>query len=208
MKPFATAIAAVLAWTSLIFPVAAHAYVSDGSDGAFLPTASIVLDATQTVYNFSDFEIPLGVSVSFSGVALTQPILLLATGNINIAGMIDGGGNSLWIETPRDFVLSGTLANFANLTLTASSATLTASSIIDVTGVGNSACVSVDGNCRDLPTLVDRIPPLDGGALTLSNDGDIQLAVPEPQTWAMLGVGLLVVSTASRARRKQPAAAR
>ncbi len=88
-------------------PVTANAYTSTGADGAFQPTTSVILNSSQTVYNFTSIFIPTGVTVSFSGVA-SQPIEFLATGNIDIAGNIDLGGNSLLIDTGGSLSLPST----------------------------------------------------------------------------------------------------
>lgn len=91
-------------------PLAANAYTSDGTDGLFHPVDSVVLDLTQQIFNFTSIYIPNGVMVSFNGLASSQPIQFLATGDIYIAGILDAGANDLWVETPGSILVPGTLA--------------------------------------------------------------------------------------------------
>jgi hypothetical protein len=102
-------VVAALACAIFFAPVNANAYTSTGADGYFQPGASIVLDLTQPIFNFTSIFIPGGVTVSFGGLTSAQPIELLAAGNIDIAGILDVGANNLWIETPGSISFSGTL---------------------------------------------------------------------------------------------------
>ncbi len=62
---------------------------STGADGAFNPTVSTVLDMpSDGVFNFTEVNIPAGVTVSFNKNATNTPVVMLATGNINIAGTL------------------------------------------------------------------------------------------------------------------------
>lgn len=119
MKARSSAHIAVLALALAMFfsAAAANAYTSTGADGAFQPPSTLALDPAQQVFNFTDIFIPGGVTVSFGGLTSAQPILLLATGNINIAGTFDAGANSLWIETPGSISVTGSL-NFTGGELT------------------------------------------------------------------------------------------
>jgi hypothetical protein len=97
----ALAVSAALAGT----PAAAQTFNSGstGADGPFSPTTSVTLTVPPTgVFNFTTINIPVNVTVSFTtqrGVR-TPPVMMLATGNVVIAGTIDlrganqgGGGN-------------------------------------------------------------------------------------------------------------------
>lgn len=171
--------------SAMIFcPVAANAHTSDGSDGSFLPTVNTTLDASRPVFNFTDFYIPAGVTVDFSGLAASQPIELLATGDINIVGTLDGGANSLWIETPGNITLSGTLSGY-RLTL-ASGSSITINGTINTSGGGS-------------PTSGGII----GGGLVISNGDNSPLAIPEPQTWLMFAMGLLTLFAAARLHKSK-----
>ena len=94
---------------ALVFSFTANAYTSSGIDGYFNPTTSVVFDLTQQTFNFTNMFIPSGVTVSFSGFTSTQPIEMLAMGNIDIAGTLDLGLNSLWLETPASISVLGSI---------------------------------------------------------------------------------------------------
>lgn len=177
-----------MALVILLSPVTASAYTSSGADGIFQPATSVVIDLSQPVFNFASIYIPSGVTVSFSGLSSPQTVLWLATGNIDIAGTLDLGFNNLWIETPGNISLSGTL-NASGGTLTLVADTVNASGIINI------------------PASSGNISPLPGGNITIRDPGAIILTpvpgiimspVPEPDEWAMLFLGLFVVFAALR----------
>jgi hypothetical protein len=163
---------------------AIYNHVSNGSDGAFMPTVSTVLDSSRLVFNFTDFYIPSGVTVSFSGVAAAQPIELLATGNIDIAGALDGGANSLLIGTAGNITVSGSL-DAIGLALIADTVDLTAASSLNL--AGNNAPIS------------GGTGPLSCGPNCSLSVGNGNLAdVPEPQTLALTALGLAALGLARR----------
>lgn len=77
---------------------------STGADGPFNPPTSVpagttVNGSTYTVplaatgiYNFTTITVPSGVTVTFVRNASNSPVILLATGNVTIAGIIDVSG--------------------------------------------------------------------------------------------------------------------
>lgn len=71
---------------------------SDGSDGAFHPTASQTLDLpADGIFNFTTVDVPSNVTIRFRSNAANTPVYLRATGAVSIAGVIDvsAGGVSL-----------------------------------------------------------------------------------------------------------------
>lgn len=82
----------------LTVPLAAAAPFSSGStgaDGALAPTVNTALNMPPNgVFHFTTIDIPAGVTVTFNPNASNTPVVMLASGNANIAGAInvDGGG--------------------------------------------------------------------------------------------------------------------
>src|SRR5690349_15755849 len=63
---------------------------STGADGAFNPvTSQTVTLPASGVFNFTTVNIPRGVTIKFTRNANNTPVTILASGNINIAGIID-----------------------------------------------------------------------------------------------------------------------
>ncbi len=82
----------VLATTSL-----AQAFVSgsSGADGALNPSANVQITLPENgVLNYTDVNIPAGVTVTFRKNAVNTPVYLLVSGNITIAGSIDVSGGT------------------------------------------------------------------------------------------------------------------
>jgi hypothetical protein len=167
---------------------AAHAtLMSTGADGSFQPATSVVLDPTRQIFNFTDIFIPVGVTVSFGGLSSSQPVELLATGNIDIAGVLDAGTNSLLIETPGTIGLSGSLLTLGEtLTLVGGAIDISAGSIINI-----------EGYSGGIPSVIQP------GAFVLLNPPRI-LTVPEPETLALLGLGLTAMGVGRRRVRVPP----
>ncbi|BBJ23514.1 hypothetical protein [Candidatus Nitrotoga sp. AM1P] len=68
---------------------------STGTDGAFSPTVNTQLTLPASgVFNFTSVNIPNGVTVTFKKNALNTPVILLATGNVTIAGIVDVSGTN------------------------------------------------------------------------------------------------------------------
>jgi hypothetical protein len=72
-----------------------HAFESGstGADGAFNPTVDTRLQLPDDgVFNFTSVNIPSGVRVSFAENTTNTPAVILATGDVSIAGTIDLNG--------------------------------------------------------------------------------------------------------------------
>lgn len=69
---------------------------STGADGAFNPTVSQQITLPDSgVFNYTSVNIPAGVTISYKKNAANTPVVILATGDVNIAGNLWlGGGNS------------------------------------------------------------------------------------------------------------------
>lgn len=65
---------------------------STGKDGDFDPETNITLESR--TYNFTNVNIREGVTVFFSRNGPNAPVVILATGDVNIAGTIDISGKS------------------------------------------------------------------------------------------------------------------
>lgn len=80
---------------ALGLPLCANAYESGstGADGAFNPTASMALTLPPSgILNFTDINIPAGVTVSFTKNATNTPVVFLASGDVTIDGAIHVNG--------------------------------------------------------------------------------------------------------------------
>ena len=68
---------------------------STGADGSFSPTTDITLQLPPSgIFNFTEVNIPAGVTVTFAKNATNTPAVILATGNVVVAGTIDLSGKS------------------------------------------------------------------------------------------------------------------
>jgi hypothetical protein len=88
---------AMLAMGLLMLPVGAHAYDSGstGADGAFNPTQDTEVQLPPNgVFNFISVNIPNGVTVRFKKNASNTPVVMLASGDVSIAGTIDLNGTN------------------------------------------------------------------------------------------------------------------
>ncbi len=66
---------------------------STGADGAFNPTVNTVVTLPPNgVLNYTSVNIPVGVTVYFQRNATNTPVVMLATGNVTISGVIDLNG--------------------------------------------------------------------------------------------------------------------
>lgn len=63
---------------------------STGADGAFNPTVNTELQIPASgVFNFTTVNIPTGVTVKFKKNTTNTPVIILASGNVTVAGAID-----------------------------------------------------------------------------------------------------------------------
>lgn len=86
----------VVASLGLVTP-SAFAFVSGstGVDGAFNPTLNTELQLPPSgVFNFTTVNIPAGVTVGFKKNITNTPVVVLASGNVTIAGTIDLRGTA------------------------------------------------------------------------------------------------------------------
>lgn len=62
---------------------------STGADGELAPTSNVTLQLPESgVFNFTNVNIPSGVTVTFTPNSQNTPVTLLASGNVTIAGTI------------------------------------------------------------------------------------------------------------------------
>jgi hypothetical protein len=90
--------AAMLALAVVSGPVAAAFNSgSTGADGAFNPSVTSTVTLPESgILNYTTVNIPAGVTVTFKKNTTNTPVVLLASGNVTIAGSIDvsGGGST------------------------------------------------------------------------------------------------------------------
>jgi hypothetical protein len=88
----------------LIFASSAYANFvsgSTGADGAFNPSSNTIVQLPPSgVFNYTTVNIPTGVTVTFRKNAANTPVYILATGDINIAGIIKVDGQSVVYSNP------------------------------------------------------------------------------------------------------------
>jgi hypothetical protein len=66
---------------------------STGADGAFNPTASQILSIPPSgVFNFTTVNIPTDVTITFTRIARSKPVIILATGDVTLEGSINVAG--------------------------------------------------------------------------------------------------------------------
>jgi hypothetical protein len=66
---------------------------STGADGAFNPTVSQILSIPPNgVFNFTTVNIPTDVTITFARSVRSKPVIILATGDVTIAGSINVAG--------------------------------------------------------------------------------------------------------------------
>jgi hypothetical protein len=83
-------LAATLSLAGLIAPAHAYDSGSTGGDGAFSPTVNTELQIPESgVFNFTTVNIPTGVTVTFKKNTTNTPVVMLASGNVTVAGTIN-----------------------------------------------------------------------------------------------------------------------
>ena len=96
------AVLGILSVVLLALPSAAQSFSSGstGTDGAFTPSCTptpctVVVPVPDTgVFNFTTVTIPVGVTVTFTPNAENTPVVMLATGDVTIAGTLDVSGQN------------------------------------------------------------------------------------------------------------------
>lgn len=62
---------------------------STGADGAFSPTVNTIVDLPPSgIFNYTSVNIPTGVTVTFKKNTTNTPVIILASGNVTIAGTL------------------------------------------------------------------------------------------------------------------------
>lgn len=82
---------ATLCFAGLVQPaLAAYDSGSTGADNQFNPSVNTELQVPPSgVFNFTTVNIPLGVTVTFKKNATNTPVVILASGNVTVAGTIN-----------------------------------------------------------------------------------------------------------------------
>lgn len=77
---------------------------STGVDGAFSPTANTEVQLPPNgIFNFTTVNIPSGVTITFKKYATNTPVVILASGNVTIAGEINiNGGHATNVGAAGD----------------------------------------------------------------------------------------------------------
>src|SRR3989339_708980 len=79
-----------LSLAGLTLPAFAYDSGSTGIDGAFSPTVNSELQIPESgVFNFTTVNIPTGVTVTFKKNTTNTPVVVLASGNVTVAGAIN-----------------------------------------------------------------------------------------------------------------------
>jgi len=97
MRTSARAIAIAFAVGASLAPFGARAFESGstGADGPFNPTVNTVVPLPPSgIFNFTSVSIPSGVTVTFQRNTTNTPVVILATGNVTIAGSINVSGSA------------------------------------------------------------------------------------------------------------------
>jgi hypothetical protein len=91
------ALISTLCLAGLAAPALAYDSGSTGADNDFSPTVNTELQIPASgVFNFTTVNIPTGVTVTFKKNTTNTPVVILASGNVTIAGSLNvSGGNSM-----------------------------------------------------------------------------------------------------------------
>lgn len=95
MKTSARAIAIAFAAGACFAPLGASAFESGstGADGAFNPTVNTTVPLPPSgIFNYTSVNIPVGVTVTYQRNATNTPVVILASGNVTVAGTLNLGG--------------------------------------------------------------------------------------------------------------------
>lgn len=183
----------------------AFALTSNGIDGALVANTSLTLTATNNqTFNYTTINLGAGSTLDFSGISSGDSVFILGTGDFKLDGIINlPSSTSFTFETTGGIYLDGSiLTSHSNLSFISQSLYLGSNSIITDAG-GN---ISIDAGYGSVTTNgkidLGAPPPQD---VSIGNGGGIALnpspltLVPEPTSYAMMALGLLVMTY--RARR-------
>ena len=95
MRTSARSIAIAFAAGACFAPLGAHAFNSGstGADGAFNPTVSQTVPVPPSgIFNYTSVSIPAGVVITFQKNTTNTPVVILAAGDVTVAGSIDVRG--------------------------------------------------------------------------------------------------------------------
>jgi len=68
---------------------------STGADGAFNPTQNVTIDMPASgIFHYTSVNIPAGVTVTYRKNSANTPVVILASGDVSIAGAIDVSGKN------------------------------------------------------------------------------------------------------------------
>lgn len=96
MRTIARGVAAAFVVGALAVPGVASAFNSGstGADGAFNPTVSTAVQLPPSgIFNFTSVNIPAGVTVTFTKNTTNTPVVILASGDVTIAGTLTVAGD-------------------------------------------------------------------------------------------------------------------
>ena len=97
MRTIARAMAAAFVAGALAAPGVAQAFNSGstGADGAFNPTVNTTVQLPPSgIFNFTSVLIPTGVTVTFTKNTTNTPVVILASGDVTIAGTVNVSGQN------------------------------------------------------------------------------------------------------------------
>lgn len=94
-KTALTAALMIMAMTFGVMPARAFESGSTGADGAFSPTVNTELQLPPSgIFNFTTVNVPTGVTVTFKKNTTNTPVVILASGDVTIAGSINLNGGT------------------------------------------------------------------------------------------------------------------
>lgn len=185
-------------------PPAATSLVSNGNDGSLVVNNSLTLTATNNQrFNYTTINLGAGGVLDFSGTNSGDSVFILGTGDFKLDGIINLPSlTSFTFETTGGIYLDGSiLTSHSNLSFLSQSLYLDSSSIITDAG-GNISIDAGYGSVTNNGKVDLGVPPPQD--ISIGNGGGIALnpspltVVPEPTSYAMMALGLLVITYTAR----------
>ena len=94
-KQLSHALIMAFAFVPVTSALAAFVSGSTGADGAFSPTVNTVVTLPPDgIFNYTTVNIPVGVTVTFRKNVTNTPLVMLATGNVTVAGTLQLSGTN------------------------------------------------------------------------------------------------------------------